>query len=82
MEINNVITMKGFIEIKEDSYEDTIEHLHRIKLLACKLIKMLSEHSEVYDKDDDYEDEDEDMRDRRYGYNESMSRKPKGRYNY
>ena len=61
--------MKGFIEIKEDSYEDTIEHLHRIKLLACKLIKMLSEHSEVYDKDDDYEDEDEDIRDRRYGYN-------------
>ena len=73
--------MKGFIEIKEDSYEDTIEHLHRIKLIACKLIKMLSEHSEVYDKDDDYEDED-DMRDRRYGYKESMSRKPKGRYNY
>ena len=74
--------MKGFIEIKEDSYEDTIEHLHRIKLLACKLIKMLSEHSEVYDNDDDYEDEDEDMRDRRYGYKESMSRKPKGSYNY
>ena len=74
--------MKGFIEIKEDSYEDTIEHLHRIKLLACKLIKMLSEHSEVNDKDDDYEDEDEDMRDRRYGYKESMSRKSKGRYNY
>ena len=74
--------MKGFIEIKEDSYEDTIEHLHRIKLLACKLIKMLSEHSEVYDKDDDYEDEDEDMRDRRYGYKEPMSRKSKGRYNY
>ena len=74
--------MKVFIEIKEDSYEDTIEHLHRIKLLACKLIKMLSEHSEVYDKDDDYEDEDEDMRDRRYGYKESMSRKSKGRYNY
>lgn len=40
---------------------------------------MLSEHSEVYDKDDD---EDEDMRDRRYGYKESMSRKSKGRYNY
>ena len=78
MEINNIIAMKGFIEIKEDSYEDTIEHLHRIKLLACKLIKMLSEHSEVYDKDD----EDEDMRDRRYGYKESMSRKSKGRYNY
>ena len=74
--------MKGFIEIKEDSYEDTIEHLHRIKLLACKLIKMLSEHSEVYDKDDDYEDEDEDIRDRRYGYKEFVSRKSKGRYNY
>ena len=43
---------------------------------------MLSEHSEVYDKDDDYEDEDENMRDRRYGYKESMSRKSKGRYNY
>lgn len=75
----NIITMKGFIEIKEDSYEDTIEHLHRIKLLACKLIKMLSEHSEVYDKDDDYEDEDYDMRDR---YSERSSRKSKGRYNY
>lgn len=74
--------MKGFIEIKEDSYEDTIEHLHRIKLLTCKLIKMLSEHSEVYDKDDDYEDEDEDMRDRRSNYKESMSRKSRGRYNY
>ena len=71
--------MKGFIEIKEDSYEDTIEHLHRIKLLACKLIKMLSEHSEVYDKDDDYEDEDYNMRDR---YSERSSRKSKGRYNY
>ena len=35
-----------------------------------------------YDKDDDYEDEDEDMRDRRYGYKESMSRKSKGRYIY
>ena len=74
--------MKGFIEIGKDSYEDTIEHLHRIKLLACKLIKMLSEHSEVYDKDDDYDDEDEDIRDRRYGYKESASRKSKGRYNY
>lgn len=59
--------------------EDYIEHLHRIKLLACKLIKMLSEHSEVYDKDDDYEDEDYDMRDR---YSERSSRKSKGRYNY
>lgn len=44
--------MKGFIEIKEDSYEDTIEHLYRIKQLACKLIKMLSEHSEVYNENE------------------------------
>ena len=28
------------------------------------------------------EDEDEDIRDRRYGYKESASRKSKGRYNY
>ena len=72
--------MNGFIEIKEDSYEDTIEHLHRIKLLACKLIKMLSEHSEVYDQDD-YEEED-DMKERRSNSRESMSRKSRGRYNY
>lgn len=45
--------MRGFIEVKEDQYEDTIEHLHRIKLLACKLIKMLAEHSEVYDEDEE-----------------------------
>lgn len=67
--------MKGFVEIKEDSYEDTIEHLHRIKLLACKLIKMLAQHSEVYDRDkDDYEDDEYEARGRmgrnrgRYGY--------------
>lgn len=71
--------MNGFIEIKEDSYEDTIEHLHRIKLLACKLIKMLSEHSEIYDKGDDYEDEGTDMR---YKYSDRSSRKSRGRYNY
>lgn len=65
--------MKGFIEVKEDSYEDTIEHLHRIKLLACKLIKMLSESSEVYNKDDS--DEDCEMR----GYRNRNSR---GRYMY
>lgn len=47
--------MRGYIEIKEDSYEDTIEHLHRIKLLACKLIKKLSESSEVYDDDEEEE---------------------------
>lgn len=67
--------MNGFIEIKEDSYEDTIEHLHRIKLLACKLIKMLSEHSEIYDKEDDQEDEEIS---KRY----SPSRRSRGRYIY
>lgn len=59
--------MTGYIEIKEDSYEDTIEHLQRIKLLACKLIKMLSEHSEIYDDEEDYN---------------VRSHKSKGRYNY
>lgn len=64
--------MKGFVEIKEDSYEDTIEHLHRIKLLACKLIKMLAQHSEVYDRDkDDYDDE-----------YEARNRRSRGRYEY
>ena len=64
--------MKGFVEIKEDSYEDTIEHLHRIKLLACKLIKMLAQHSEVYDRDkDDYDDE-----------YEARGRRNRGRYEY
>jgi hypothetical protein len=42
--------MKGYIEIKEDSYEDTIEHLYRIKKLACKLIEKLAENSEVYEE--------------------------------
>lgn len=46
--------MNGYIEIKEDSYEDTIEHLTRIKKLACKLIKMLSENSEIYDDSEEY----------------------------
>lgn len=69
--------MKGFIEIREDSYEDTIEHLHRIKLLACKLIKMLAEHSEVYDRDkEDYEDDDE------FEARSRMGRKRGGRYGY
>lgn len=64
--------MKGFVEIKEDSYEDTIEHLHRIKLLACKLIKMLAQHSEVYDRDkDDYDDD-----------YETRNRRSRGRYEY
>jgi hypothetical protein len=39
--------MNGFIEIKEDSYDDTLEHLHRIKTIVCKLIKMLSAETEV-----------------------------------
>ena len=47
--------MKGFIEIKEDSYEDTIEHLHRMKAIACKLIKKLEEHSELYDDEEEEE---------------------------
>lgn len=58
--------MKGYIEIQEDSYEDTIEHLKRIKILACKLIKMLSEHSEVYD---DSEDEETIRKSRKTRYN-------------
>lgn len=68
--------MKGFIEIKEDSFEDTIEHLHRIKLLACKLIKMLSEHSEIYDRDKEgYDDEEFEARGR-------GMRRNRGRYIY
>lgn len=67
--------MKGFIEIKEDSYEDTMEYLHKIKTMACKLIKMLAEHSEEYDRDkDDYDDEFE-ARGR-------IGRRGKGRYEY
>ena len=44
--------MKGYIEVKEDTYEDTIEHLYRLKEIACKMIKKLSEHSEIYDHED------------------------------
>lgn len=69
--------MKGFVEIKEDSYEDTIEHLHKIKLLACKLIKMLSDHQEEeYDHDkDDYDDDEFEAKGR-------MGRRTRGRYEY
>lgn len=67
--------MKGFIEIKEDSYEDTIEHLKRIKLIACKLMKMLSQHSEVYGDDDSYEDEEYETRSRK-------SKPSRSRYEY
>jgi hypothetical protein len=64
--------MRGFIEIKEDAYEDTIEHLYRMKAIACKMIKKLSEHSELYDKE--YEDDEEEYGTRR--------RNNKGRYSY
>ena len=67
--------MRGFIEIKEDVYDDTIEHLHRLKEIACKMIKKLAEHSEIYDsreRDEEYEEYDARGRGRRsrgrYGY--------------
>ena len=47
--------MRGYIEIKEDAYEDTIEHLYRLKSLACKMIKKLQEYSELYDEEDEEE---------------------------
>ncbi len=47
--------MKGYIEVREDAYDDTIEHLHRIKRIVCKLIRKLSEDSDVYDKSDETE---------------------------
>lgn len=67
--------MRGYIEIKEDSYEDMIEHLHRIKLIACKLIKKLSESSDLYEDDKDDDDEVEEVRSR-------SDKKSKGRYMY
>lgn len=67
--------MRGFIEIKEDAYEDTIEHLHRLKAIACKMIKKLAEHSEIYDHEDsEGEDEEFEARGRR--------RRNRGRYEY
>ena len=67
--------MRGFIEIKEDAYEDTIEHLHRLKAIACKMIKKLAEHSEIYDhEDDEGKDEEFEARGRR--------RRNRGRYEY
>lgn len=66
--------MRGFIEVKEDTYEDTIEHLHRLKAIACKLIKKLAEHSEIYDHDKEYDDEDE--------YEARGRRRSRGRYGY
>ena len=67
--------MKGFIEIKEDTYEDTIEHLYRLKSIACKIIKKLAEHSEIYDNEDKYEEEYEPR-------NRKMSHRSRGRYEY
>lgn len=65
--------MLGYIEIKEDAYEDTIEHLHRLKAIACKMIKKLSEHSEIYDHEGE---EFEEARGRR------GMRRDRGRYEY
>lgn len=67
--------MRGFIEIKEDSYEDTIEYLHKIKLLACKLMKMLTQQVES-GEDNEYEDEEE------YETKSRKGRASRGRYNY
>lgn len=69
--------MRGYIEIKEDTYDDTIEHLHRLKSIACKMIKKLSEHSDIYDRDREYEDEDDEFEARG-----RMGRKARGRYGY
>lgn len=67
--------MRGFIEIKEDAYEDTIEHLHRLKAIACKMIKKLSEYSEIYDHEgEEFEGEEFEARGRR--------RRDRGRYGY
>ena len=68
--------MRGFIEVKEDTYEDTIEHLHRLKAIACKLIKKLAEHSEIYDHERDHEDEYERE------YRGRGGRYSRGRYEY
>lgn len=68
--------MRGFIEVKEDTYEDTIEHLHRLKAIACKLIKKLAEHSEIYDHERKYDDEYE------HEYRGRGGRYSKGRYEY
>lgn len=69
--------MRGFIEIKEDAYEDTIEHLHRLKAIACKMIKKLAEHSEIYDREREYEDMEEEFEARGRG-----GRRNRGRYSY
>lgn len=67
--------MKGFIEIKEDSYDDTIEHLYKIKSISCKLIKMLSQKADSYDDEDDEDDDQYEARKR-------SGKTSKGRYEY
>lgn len=70
--------MRGYIEIKEDAYDDTIEHLHRLKAIACKMIKKLAENSDIYDhRDKEYEDDDEEFEARGRG-----GRRARGRYGY
>lgn len=69
--------MRGFIEVKEDTYEDTIEHLHRLKAIACKMIKKLSEDSEIYDREREHEDYDDYEHEAR-----GRMRKSRGRYGY
>lgn len=44
--------MRGYVEVKEDAYEDTIEHLYKLKQLACKMIKKLSEYMEETEEDE------------------------------
>ena len=41
------------IEIKEDAYEDTIEHLHRLKAIACKMIKKLEQYTEEEEEEEE-----------------------------
>lgn len=73
--------MRGYIEIKEDAYEDTIEHLHRMKAIACKMIKKLAEHSEIYDREKEYEEDEEEEFEAR-GRRGGGSRRNRGRYSY
>lgn len=69
--------MRGYIEIKEDAYDDTIEHLHRLKAIACKMIKKLSEHSDIYDHNKEYGEDEEEFEARGRG-----GRRSRGRYGY
>lgn len=55
--------MRGFIEIKEDSYEDMIEHLHKLKSITCKMIKKLEQYTE-----EEEEEEEPKKKRNRYDY--------------